>query len=589
MKVASYVNSIFDRRQKAGLLGLMLMIIAGSFLEMLGVSAILPLVSLVSDPSRMEGGVYHEVAVALGVQSARELVPVLAGALIVVYIIKNAFILFMYRMQYRYVYRNQRIISGRLMDCYMRQDYLFHTSHGVAELHRNVRDDVDNFFAVVLNAIQGISEAVTCIFLIAFLMLQDSMTTILVLLLMVFFLFLVFSVFRKRLVYLGERERTATGDVNRDILHSFEGIKEIKASDRESYFLDDFDRSYRNRMDAMERQMFLKIAPRPVMETVMICGLLGFISLRIFLGGEMESFIPTVSVFAVAAIRMLPSFNRISGNMGVILSRRSSVEALYADLKAADATGFDSGSDKGRGRPTADEPGRRGEGCGMRLGEAIHIRDLSFYYPERPDNRVLDGVSLDIPKNSSVAFIGPTGAGKTTLADVILGVIEPVSGRVLCDDRDIRDDLTAWHETVGYIPQDIYLIDGTVRENVAFGLRPEEVSDEEIWEALSKAQAADFVRSLPGGLESAVGPDGVQLSGGQRQRIGIARALLGKPEVLVLDEATSALDNDTESAVMDAINALSGSKTLIIIAHRLSTIAGCDSVYEVSGGKVRKQ
>ncbi|HAL32116.1 MAG TPA: ABC transporter ATP-binding protein, partial [Lachnospiraceae bacterium] len=229
------------------------------------------------------------------------------------------------------------------------------------------------------------------------------------------------------------------------------------------------------------------------------------------------------------------------------------------------------------------------KGSGMRLDGSIHIRDLSFYYPERPENRVLDGVSLDIPKNSSVAFIGPTGAGKTTLADVILGVIEPVSGRVLCDDRDIRDDLTAWHETVGYIPQDIYLIDGTVRENVAFGLRPGEVSDEEIWEALTKAQAADFVRSLPQGLEASVGPDGVQLSGGQRQRIGIARALLGKPEVLVLDEATSALDNDTESAVMDAINALSGSKTLIIIAHRLSTIAGCDSVYEVSGGKVRKQ
>ena len=595
-----YVNSIFDRRQKAGLLGLMLMIIAGSFLEMLGVSAILPLVSLVSDPSRMEGGVYHEVAQALGVQSARELVPVLAGALIVVYIIKNAYILFMYRMQYRYVYRNQRIISGRLMDCYMRQDYLFHTSHGVAELHRNVRDDVDNFFAVVLNAIQGISEAVTCIFLIAFLMLQDSMTTILVLLLMVFFLFLVFSVFRKRLVYLGEKERAATGDVNRDILHSFEGIKEIKASDREGYFLDDFDRSYRNRMDAMERQMFLKIAPRPVMETVMICGLLGFISLRIFLGGEMESFIPTVSVFAVAAIRMLPSFNRISGNMGVILSRRSSVEALYADLRAADASGgsrskkgidrlTEDEAGKGSDRPTADETGKGKKGSGMRLDGSIHIRDLSFYYPERPENRVLDGVSLDIPKNSSVAFIGPTGAGKTTLADVILGVIEPVSGRVLCDDRDIRDELTAWHETVGYIPQDIYLIDGTVRENVAFGLRPGEVSDEEIWEALTKAQAADFVRSLPQGLEASVGPDGVQLSGGQRQRIGIARALLGKPEVLVLDEATSALDNDTESAVMDAINALSGSKTLIIIAHRLSTIAGCDSVYEVSGGKVRKQ
>lgn len=568
----NYVNLIFDRRQKRGLAGLMAMILTGSFLEMTGVSAILPLVSVVSDPDRMHEGMYGRFSSALGIGDVRTMIAALAGILIAVYIIKNAYILFMYHMQYRYVYSNQLIVSGKLMKGYINRDYLFHTRHGVAELHRNVREDVDNFFAVVLNVIQMMSEAVTCVFLIAFLMFQDPFTTTLVLLLMIVFLCLVFFVFRKRLVALGARLREATGEANKNILHSFEGIKEIKAANREGYFLDEYTRSYRDRADALEKQSLLKIAPRPVMETVMICGLLGFISLRIYLGGEVSSFIPTVSVFAVAAIRMLPSFNRISGNMGVILSNKASVEAIYNDLKIAREAEGDTAASRGEGEP-------------FEIKEAIHIRDVSFYYPERAESRVLDEVTIDIPKNTSVAFIGPTGAGKTTLADIILGLLPPVSGQVLCDDRDVRDDLRSWHESIGYIPQDIYLVDGTVRENVAFGLRPDEVSDDDIMEALKQAQAADFVSSLPDGLASRVGPDGVQLSGGQRQRIGIARALLRKPEILVLDEATSALDNDTESAVMEAINAFSGKKTLIIIAHRLSTIEGCDRVYDIRDGK----
>jgi ABC-type multidrug transport system fused ATPase/permease subunit len=569
---SDYANLIFDRKQKRGLVGLLVMILIGSFLEMTGVSAILPLVSVVSEPERMNEGLYGKFARALGIGDVRTMIVVLAGILIVVYIIKNAYILFMYHRQYRYVYSNQLIISGRLMEGYINRDYLFHTEHGVAELHRNVREDVDNFFAVVLNVIQMISEAVTCLFLIVFLMFQDPFTTTLVLLLMVVFLCLVFFVFRKRLVSYGVRLRTATGEVNKDILHSFEGIKEIKAANREGYFLDEYRRSYRDRANALEKQSLLKIAPRPVMETVMICGLLGFISLKIYLGGDISGFVPTISVFAVAAIRMLPSFNRISGNIGVILSNKASAEAICSDLKIA---------------KEADQDIKYSDNRGMKFSfeDAIHIRDVSFYYPERVESRVLDGVSIDIEKNTSVAFIGPTGAGKTTLADIILGLLPPVSGQVLCDDRDVRDDLRSWHESIGYIPQDIYLVDGTVRENVAFGLRPDDVSDDDIMEALKQAQAADFVSSLPDGLSSHVGPDGVQLSGGQRQRIGIARALLKKPEILVLDEATSALDNDTESAVMEAINAFSGKKTLIIIAHRLSTIKGCDRVYDIRDGK----
>ena len=572
-KTLHQINQILDRHQKAGLAGLLLVIIIGSLLEMAGVSAILPLVSVVSDPSLMESGTYARLARWLGVSDVRAFIPALAGFMIAVYIIKNLYILFMYSLQYKYVYNNQRIVSKRLMDSYMHRDYLYHTRHGAGELHRNVRDDVDNFFVVVLNMIQLISESLTCVFLIAFLFVQDVYTTLLVIVLMLVSLFLVFYAFRKKLSELGSRNRQATARMNKGILQAFEGIKEIKASDREAYFLKSYDEAYTESVYAMKRQMLMQISPRPIMETVMICGLLGFISLRVYLGGDMTSFIPTVSVFAVAAIRMLPSFNRISGNIGVILYNRASVEALCEDLREISDT--KDGLSDGRSKSAKID-----------LNHAIHLKDVSFYYPERADNKVIDGVSLDIIKNTAVGFVGVTGAGKTTLADIIMGLLKPVSGQVLADETDVYENPAGWHEAVGYIPQEIYLLDGSIRENVAFGLDMDEASDEDIYAALRAAQAEDFVKELPDGLSSMVGPLGVQLSGGQRQRIGIARALLKKPDVLVLDEATSALDNDTESAVMEAIEALNGTKTLIIIAHRLSTIRACDTIYEVAGGKV---
>ena len=572
-KTLHQIDQILDRHQKAGMAGLLLVIIIGSLLEMAGVSAILPLVSVVSDPSLMESGACARLAGALGIFDLRVFIPVLALFMIAVYIIKNLYILFMYALQYRFVYDNQRIVSKRLMYSYMRRDYLYHTRHGVDELHRNVRDDVDSFFTVVLNLTQLISESLTCIFLIAFLLVQDIYTTLLVIVLMLVSLFLVFYVFRRKLSELGMRNRQATARMNKGIIQAFEGIKEIKASDRESYFLNSYDEAYTERVSAMKRQMFMQISPRPIMETVMICGLLGFISLRVYLGGDMTSFIPTVSVFAVAAIRMLPSFNRISGNIGVILYNKASVEALSEDMREI----FDTGDGLRDGKNKSAK---------VNLENAIRLRDVSFYYPERADDKVIDGVSLDIMKNTAVGFVGVTGAGKTTLADVIMGLLKPVSGQVLADETDVYENLAGWHETVGYIPQEIYLIDGSIRENVAFGLDIDEVSDEDIYTALRAAQAEAFVKELPDGLSSRVGPSGVQLSGGQRQRIGIARALLKNPDVLVLDEATSALDNDTESAVMEAIEALNGNKTLIIIAHRLSTIKACDSIYEVADGQV---
>ena len=568
--IISRVNRILDRWQKTKLAALFFIILAGSLLETLGVSAVLPLVDIISNPEKMNTGNYKKLADFLGVVDIKQFVLVLALSLIVIYIIKNIYILFMYGIQFRFVFNNQRRVSKRLLECYMKQDYLYHTVNGVAKLHRNVRDDVDGFFTVLLNLIQLVTEGLTCLCLVIYLMSMDALVTLSIIVVMLIFMFMVLKVFKKRMVYYGERNRQKTMELNSCILHSFEGIKEVKAGNRENYFISTYDDAYKARVDALWKHQFLNVAPRPIFEAFMVCSLLGFIALEMYINNDMSNVIPMISVFALSAIRMLPSFNRISGNIGVIMYNKAAVDEIYEDIKEAESLSEES----------LEETDRV-----LAFNEAIRVRDLVFHYPGKEDEVILNKVSLDIPRNRSCAIIGATGSGKTTLADIIMGIIPPVSGKVMADDRDIQEDLRAWHNHIGYIPQDIYLIDGTIRDNVIFG-NSGQISDEDIKDALTEAQAWDFVDRMRDKLDSRVGPMGVRLSGGQKQRIGIARALLKKPGVLVLDEATSALDNDTESAVMDAINALSGNKTLIIIAHRLSTIRNCDVVYEIKNGTI---
>lgn len=568
--IISRVNRILDRWQKTKLAALFFIILAGSLLETLGVSAVLPLVDIISNPEKMNTGNYKKLADFLGVVDIKQFVLVLALSLIVIYIIKNIYILFMYGIQFRFVFNNQRRVSKRLLECYMKQDYLYHTVNGVAKLHRNVREDVDGFFTVLLNLIQLVTEGLTCLCLVIYLMSMDALVTLSIIVVMLIFMFMVLKVFKKRMVYYGERNRQKTMELNSCILHSFEGIKEVKAGNRENYFISTYDDAYKARVDALWKHQFLNVAPRPIFEAFMVCSLLGFIALEMYINNDMSNVIPMISVFALSAIRMLPSFNRISGNIGVIMYNKAAVDEIYEDIKEAESLSEES----------LEETDRV-----LAFNEAIRVRDLVFHYPGKEDEVILNKVSLDIPRNRSCAIIGATGSGKTTLADIIMGIIPPVSGKVMADDRDIQEDLRAWHNHIGYIPQDIYLIDGTIRDNVIFG-NSGQISDEDIKDALTEAQAWDFVDRMRDKLDSRVGPMGVRLSGGQKQRIGIARALLKKPGVLVLDEATSALDNDTESAVMDAINALSGNKTLIIIAHRLSTIRNCDVVYEIKNGTI---
>lgn len=573
MNLLKKISYILNRRQKIRLLILMAMIFVGAFVELLGVSAVLPLVYAVTDPDIIHSSKrYSMIADFFGITDVRTFILYMALFLVAVYIFKNIYVTCMYDVTYRFTYNNQRRVSNRMMECYLSQDYLFHVSHNVSDLMRNISADVNGFFTVVLSFLQMITEASVCAVLSAYLFLEDAKTTLMLVILLAVFLYVVMIIFKKKLKKMGQESRIVGAQMSRAMLQAFGGIKEVKVANTEKYFTRRYDENYKKMALIQQRQLLLNIVPRPIMETVCICGLLLFMSLRIYMGEDMKSFVPVMSVFAIAAIRMLPSFNRISGYIGQIMFGMPSVDAVYNDLKGIEGL-----------RQKFEEDDK--DDTKIEVKDALKVSDVTFAYPSRPDKVILDHVDLTIPANKSVAFIGPSGAGKTTLADVILGVLKPDGGHILADKTDVYEHLHAWHKIVGYIPQAIYLTDETVRSNVAFGIEPEEIDDEKVWMALREAQLEEFIKEQPKGLDTNIGDRGVKLSGGQRQRIGIARALYRNPEVLVLDEATAALDTETETAVMEAIDSLAGTKTMIIIAHRLTTIRNCDLIYEIRDGK----
>lgn len=568
------ISYVLDRRQKIQLVLLLFTILIGAIVELMGITLILPIVSIAMDPSVIDETWYLIIIRdTFGLFEVKEMLLFLASLLIGVYIFKNIYITYMYNAQYHFTYDNQRVLAIKLMDCYMHQKYQFHVSKNVAELQRNITNDVNGFYTVVLNVLQFLTEISVCTFLVVSLMMEDVMATSMVAILVVIFVLFFARFFKKVLGKKGEQSRDLNALVNKWILQSFSGIKEIKVINAEQFFIDNYDKHYKESVTIKRQQSILTFIPRPIMETVCISGLLITLIIRLVLGdGDITAFIPTLSVFVMAAFRMLPAFNRITGYLGTIMFNLPSIHAVYDDLMEIEQLMKEKEQDK---HDIAE----------ITLNDAIRMEKLSFKYPEN-DKWILENVDLEIPKNTSVAFVGSSGAGKTTAADVILGLLEPQSGKVTIDGMDIKEHMHAWHSCIGYIPQTIYLMDDTIRANITFGVSEEEVDEERVRKALKEAQLDVFVDSLKEGLDTVIGDRGVKLSGGQRQRIGIARALYRNPKVLILDEATSALDNETEKEVMAAIDELHGTRTLIVIAHRLSTIKKCDRIYEVGNGKV---
>ena len=422
-----------------------------------------------------------------------------------------------------------------------------------------------------------VAEVSVCIAIGIYLYIVSHSITVIVVGLLIFCL-AVFSMISKKYSSAWGREgQEYKSKIYQWMNQSLGGIKEIKVLNREKSFIRHYDSYFAKYVRVLRLNRLIGVVPKYIIEMVCMTGLLLAIIFKIFFGQkDLFEFVPQLAVFAVASYRLLPSVGKINEHLSAVLYAMPSVELIYNDLREIESL-----------TEAVETDGARTDEV-WELREKIEVKNVIYRYPDGEVN-VIDKAKFSIQKGTTVAFIGTSGAGKSTMADILLGLLEPQSGKIYADGMNVYKNLSTWQKEIGYIPQSIYLSDDTIRNNVAFGVDEKEVDEQAVIDALQQAQLYDFVDSLPEGLDTYVGDRGVRLSGGQRQRIGIARALYHDPEILILDEATSALDNDTESAVMEAIEKLHGEKTMIIIAHRLTTIQNADVIYEVESGEVKRK
>lgn len=566
---------IFDKRDKWKLVLLTMAIVIGSFLELLAVMVFVPFIDVLQNPNIIQDRWYLKAVFDLcHFHSNKSFMVLIAAGIIGIYVIKNGYLILEKDYIFRFSYNTQMKLSTRLLAAYMKEPYTFHLNHNIAILQRSLHEDTSRFMQVILYSLELLAELAVSGVLVIYLLIVSKSITIIVLGFLAIFVggFLLIS--RKYSRRLGFENQGYQGKIFQWMNQALGGIKEIKILEREAYFTDEFQKYWKKYARGLRIARTISILPKYTVEAVSMTGLLIAVIVKL-LFGEADSvyFISQLAAFAVAAMRLMPSVGRINEHASNMLYALPSVELVYHDLTGIEGL-------------TANEERDRKED--WRLQKEIQVQGVSYHYPDT-EEWVLDNVSFSIKKGTTVAFIGSTGSGKTTMVDIILGLLTPVKGAVLADEINVHEQPKTFHAQVGYIPQTIYLSDDTIRNNIAFGLREEEISEEAVCAAVEKAQLKEFIESLPHGLDTIVGDRGVRLSGGQRQRIGIARALYHDPEILVLDEATSALDNETESAVMEAIEHLQGMKTMIIIAHRLTTIRNVDVIYEVGGGMVTEK
>lgn len=573
LSVLRKLSALFDRREKQWaviLLGLML--IAALF-EVIGLGAIPAFVALLSSPDKvMSFALARNVFHALGDPEPATRVLWAAFGLVVLYVVKNSYLAAFTYLQARFIYERQIGLSNRLFRAYLYSPYAFHLERNSAQLIHNTNDQAFRVVGdIVLPALKILMELlVLSSILILLISVEPAMSLGLILLLggsCVIFLRLV----RQRVAALGIDEYNYKWQMIQWVSQGLGGIKDVKVLGRESYFLDWFGHAAGGYVKAGRYRSVALEMPRLFLETVTVLAISAVAAYLIAQHRSMQSVVTLLSLLAMAAVRLVPSANRVTSSVISLKFGLPALNEVFADVHALEIDRHIT--------PRAPNV--------TTFRDTIEFDSVSFRYPTASAFALCD-LSLSIHRGSAVGIVGPSGSGKTTLVDVLLGLLKPTRGQVLVDGRDIANDLPAWQQQIGYVPQFIYLLDDTIKRNIAFGLPDEAISEEALQAAIDASQLRELVHELPGGIETRIGERGIRLSGGQRQRLGIARALYHAPSILVMDEATSSLDHETEQEVVAAINRLKGSRTIITIAHRLSTVRGCDVIFELRTGHVQR-
>lgn len=582
LKILKKMNLLLDRRQKRTMIVLVVMMLVGGVLESLGISMLVPIVTVVLDPSEIEKSkVLSALYDGLGMESTAQFAVFLLLAFVGMTVVKNVYLFFQQKLQLKFVYTNQFATSRRMMINFMKRPYEYYLNADTSVIQRNITSDVNNMYGLILSCLQLFSECIVFVCLVVSLFFfSDAMMIMALAVLMVLLLLVIKKVLKPIMIRAGQENQEFYSGLYKWIEQSVMGIKEIKIGCKENYFINEYAKCGAGYVNAVQKYNLFNATPRLLIETVCIAGMVGYFVLTIGQGTQLTELLPQLTALAAAAMRLLPSANRINNYQTSISYFEPFFMGVSDNLQ----------EEIHDGKMTYDaEVYRKKQSIEkLPLKENIRLEDITYKYPNT-EKLIFDHAQMEIPIGSSVGIVGVTGSGKTTIVDVLLGLLQMEGGRILADGVDVSGHYEAWLKNIGYIPQTIFMIDDSIRKNVAFGVPEEEIDEKKVWRALEEAALDDFVRSLPEGVETGIGERGIRISGGQRQRISIARALYEDPEVLVLDEATSALDNDTEAAIMDSINRLHGKKTLVIIAHRLQTIEKCDMVYRVTDGKITRE
>lgn len=565
------IRDILTPAERKGAMVNLALMFVGMGLETLGVGVVVPLIALLSQGDL--AALYPQLTPLLrwmGNPSQAELIRAAILALVGVYVVRALFLGFLAWCQAKYAADVRVALAQRLFAKYLRQPYTFHLQRNSAQLMRNVTGEVGIFGALITQAMTLVAEGLVLLGVVGLLLAVEPTGAIIVGLVIGGAGLAFHYSTRARVARWGVARQLHEGLRFQHLQQGLGGAKDVKLLGRDEDFLREHGVHSAHSARAARLAGTLAALPRLWLELLAVVGLATLVLTMLAQGRDMATVMPTLGLFAAGAFRLMPSVNRLLAAVQYLRFSRPVIDVLHEELRLPEPA-----------------PVRPGSGP-LQFRREICLAGVSFAYPSTSTPALKD-VTLTIQKGESVGFIGPTGSGKSTLVDVVLGLLPPTAGKVLVDEHDIHENLRGWQDQIGYVPQSIYLTDDTIRRNVAFGLASAEIDEDAVQRALEAAQLDDFIATLPKGLETLVGERGVRLSGGQRQRIGIARALYHKPTVLVFDEATSALDTATEREVMNALVALRGEKTILIVAHRLSTVEHCDRLYRVVMGRVTEE
>ncbi|MBD5536565.1 MAG: ABC transporter ATP-binding protein [Lachnospiraceae bacterium] len=577
LKDIKKLRILMDKKQKKQMAALMVMMIIGAFLEMTSITLVIPVVTAVIQPDVLDKyEIVRSVCNLLHINTTLQFTVVSMIALILIFIAKDAFLFWQQKRMYRFVFTNQFQTAERLLRSYVNKDYEYFLNAETSVIQRSITADINNMYTLVLAMLQLVSEVIVFLFVGVTLFVLDPLMTLTLCVLLIVTLLVIKRIIKPIMNRTGKANQDYGASMYEWITQTVTGIKEVKVNAKEQYFIGEYLKQGKGYINAMEVYSMFANTPKLLIEAVCITGMILYMLVLVLTGADVGNMIPTISAFAFAAVRLMPSASRINNQ----LTQISFCEPFFFNV--SDNLLEDISEEK-IDLSYAVEAKKK-----LPVTKEICLSRITYKYPNT-EKYIFDHADLTIPVGSAIGIVGGSGAGKTTIVDIILGLLKPEEGKITADGVDVQEHYREWLKNIGYIPQMIALLNADIRKNIAYGVKEEDIDEDKLRHAIEEAQLDSFVDGLPDGDRTGIGERGIRISGGQRQRIGIARALYEDPEVLILDEATSALDNDTEAAIMESINRLHGRKTLIIIAHRLQTIEKCDMVFRVENGKIVKE